>query len=1045
MEQPFTHLHCHSNFSLLDGVSSIPKLLDRAKALGMKRLALTDTNNLYGSVEFYEMAKERGIAPVTGSEITLADGTSLVLLVKNEEGYANLCRILTEGHVSGGHGKFALEDRTLRTLHRGLIALSGGKDGRITRLLERRKVSEALDECHRWKSVFRRDFYLEMQWYGKDDALLNYKLHELAETAGVGVVATNDVHFALPGEASLRPVLRAISENTTVAHLGKEYSPEQYLKSSFEMKRLFKKYPKALAAAEWIARECGFAYALGKPVFPTLEIPGGEDAEAYLRRKCSEGVRARYGTPSTEVLRRLEYELTTILSMGFAEYFLIVQDIVDYCRANGIPCVGRGSAGDSLVAYVLGITQVDPVRYNLYFERFLNPERKEPPDIDLDLCWKRRDEVIDYVYKKYGHARTAMICTFNTFAMRSAVADAAKAHGFPEDEARTLTKYLPHRGLDELNRSLDVIPECKDHPLTGEIYTSVLKDARSIAGFPRHLSVHPGGIVIAPDQITRFTALEESGKGIITTQHDMYSIEKLGLVKMDLLGVRGLSILADCISHVKESDAGGAGPGSLDGIPADDADTFAFIQSAETIGCFQLESPAMRGLVRAMKIESLEDVIVGVALIRPGPAEGGMKEAYIRRRAGLEATTYPIPELESVLSDTYGILVYQEQVLQVASVVAGFSYAEADLLRRAMTKSRTKKTMDEIRQRFLAGAARKGTSPEAAERVWSLLAQFVGYGFNKAHSATYGLLAYQSAYLKRHCPAPFMTAVLNNGGGFYDAAEYVEEARRMGITILPPDVNRAREEFVCEGNAIRIGLGMVKDLTRRTISMVLEQRERKPFRDFFDFAGRTGVGEREAVNLIKCGALRSLEESEPLLLAKAKIYYRNKKNAALAGLLTEGLYLEPYPLSHRIAGEVNTLGVAVSAHPLSLYTDLLMDPSVTPAADAKARTGERVKVAGWLVTSRRVPVKDNTYMKFITLEDPSGLVEAVLFPAVYRRFGHVLKTRGPYVVIGRMESRTPGNMNLVVEKIILVSAGERVPRPLAAAEPVDIGYSYYAP
>ncbi|MCL5019520.1 MAG: PHP domain-containing protein, partial [Patescibacteria group bacterium] len=442
MAMCFTHLHCHSNFSLLDGVAPIPLLLERAAALGMTHLALTDHNNISGSVEFYEMARERGITPILGSEVTLDDGASIVLLVKNAEGYTNLCQLLTEGHLKGGHGNFLLSEKAIWALHRGLIALSGGKQGRITNLLSRRRVTMALDECHRWKSVFGKDFYLEMQWYNHEDILLNYKINDLAVTSGVGIVATNDVHFATSSEASLRTIVTAINKNTTHEQLGTVGSPEQYLKSPVQMHTMFCKYPRAVHTTEWIARQCEFEYILGKPIFPSLDLPQGMTADELLRNECSTGVKTRYGTPSTDVLRRLDYELETIISMGFAEYFLIVLDIVRYCRDHKIPCVGRGSAGDSLVAYVLEITQVDPVKYNLYFERFLNPERREPPDIDLDLCWKRRDDVIDYVYKKYGHSRAAMICTFNTFAMRSAVADVAKVYGCSEGEARSLTKHL---------------------------------------------------------------------------------------------------------------------------------------------------------------------------------------------------------------------------------------------------------------------------------------------------------------------------------------------------------------------------------------------------------------------------------------------------------------------------------------------------------------------------------------------------------------------------------------------------------------------------
>jgi DNA-directed DNA polymerase III PolC len=580
-------------------------------------------------------------------------------------------------------------------------------------------------------------------------------------------------------------VLHAVDQNTVLDKIQTAGVSEQYLKSANQMHELFRQFPKAIANTEKIARECNFEFELGRPIFPSVDLPRDESSFSYLWKLCFDGATVRYQPLTQEVIQRLEYELKTIHNLGFAEYFLIVRDIVQFCRHNHIPCVGRGSAADSLVSFVLGITQVDPLRHNLYFERFLNPQRKDPPDIDLDLCWKNRDRVLEYVYQKYGKDRTAMICTFNTFQSRSAIRDVAKTYGLPEDEIGKITKYLPHHAIDKIEEIVNSLPELREIRHNLPLYEEILRLAQRIADFPRHLSIHPGGVIIAPDNITHYTPLEIAGKGIVIAQYDMYSIEKLGLVKMDLLGVRSLSIITDCMKYVKHrasqskhilqnethpgttcerevSDRDASdheksiqhthrspiepaflvkkaeelSPLDLRTIPEDDPEVTAFIRSGHTMACFQLESPAMRGLLKKMQIENVDDVIAAVAIIRPGASGSGMKEVYIKRRAGLEETKYVHPSLAPALDDTYGVIIYQEQVLRVAHFVAGLPLDKADTLRRAMTKSRTKKEFMSIYQDFMSGARNKGLNNEQAETVWKFLSQFVGYGFNKAHSAT---------------------------------------------------------------------------------------------------------------------------------------------------------------------------------------------------------------------------------------------------------------------------------------------------------------------
>ncbi len=1039
----FVHLHTHSYYSLLDGVPSPEELVIAAKKAGMKALALTDHNGLYGAVEFYQKAKDYGLKPIIGAELTMIDGFNLLFLVKDDIGYRNLCQLISIGRLRGGHGKFKLTYNDLKPLTEGLIVLSGGHKGKVNHLLGKRQIDQALLEVQRLKNLFGKNFYLEMQRFSNQDLLVNLRLRDVAAETKTELAATNDVHFVQSSDWYLRRILHAIDANTTLEQIHSAGTAQQYLKSSKEMAALFKAFPRALANTQKIAAQCQFEFQLDKPVFPSIEIPEGESSFSFLWKKCFQGAGERYRPLTSQVIKRLEFELETIHQLGFAEYFLIVKDIVDYCRREHIPCVGRGSAADSLVAYVLGITQVDPIRHNLYFERFLNPQRSDPPDIDLDICWKNRDRVLKYVYERFGNERTAMICTFNTFQNRSALRDVAKAYGLPEDEIAKITKYLPHKHIDQIEEAVNTLPELKELRYNLTMYEEIMRIARRIADFPRHLSIHPGGVIIAPEQITHHVPLEVAGKEIVISQYDMYSIEKLGLVKMDLLGVRSLSVITDCLKAVKERHGNDLqqlkaqlllkkseelSPLDLRTIPEDDPEVTAFICSGQTMGCFQLESPAMRGLLKKMRIESVDDVITAVALIRPGASGSGMKEVYIKRRAGLEKTAYVHPALEEPLKETYGIIIYQEQVLKVAHAVAGLSLSQADILRRAMTKSRNKKEFLAVRSAFIRGALQKGLSRAQAESVWRFLAQFVGYGFNKAHSATYGTIAYQTAFLKYYFPVEYMCAVLNNQGGFYGRAAYVEEARRMGIPLLPPDVTRSQAAFTCEGNGIRVGLSTVFELSERTMKRIIEERQKAPFKDLFDFLQRTRAGEKEARHLIKIGALNALLPNEPKLLLMSEIYFKNKKHAALSAFLSEDVQLPPYNRFQKILNELELLDFAVTDHPLTLYENQIAQIKPVSSQELEKYKNKRVTFVGWLVTMRRVETKNKSMMKFITLEDREGLVEAVLFDKAYKQYGHLFKGYGPYVVKGRVQSRLlpinrdfrfvpTGEANLLVDEV----------------------------
>lgn len=1097
----YTHLHSHSNYSLLDGAISIRQLVERTRKLGMQAIALTDHNGLYGAIEFYQLCKENDLKPIIGAQVTLEDSSSLVLLAKNLEGYRNLCRIITAAHLRGGHLNFQGRIEDIVKYKDGLLILSGGKNGQISRLVLNRNMGEATAHCGWMQQKFGDNFYLELQRFVPWDDFLNDRLVEIARKYDVPVVATNDVHFLEPEDLAVRKVLHAIAQNTVKERVRTAGHKEQFLKAPWQMQQLFSKFPDALENTQKIADACNLEFQLGKPVFPVMEIPNNKTPYTHLRELCLKGAAICY-TPLTEkVKQRIDYELKTINNLGFTDYFLIVKDIVDFCRREFIPCVGRGSAADSIVSYVLGITFADPIHFNLYFERFLNPERTDAPDIDLDICWKNRDKVLDYVYKRFGKDKTAMICTYNTFQSRAAVRDVAKTFGLTEEEIGELTREFPYMAkITGLDKNLKTIPQLKSGKKIDRTFREILKMCHRLAGVPRHLSIHAGGVIIAPCSLTDYTPLEVAGKGIVISQYDMHAIERLGLVKMDLLGVRSLSIITDCVELAKQSrygqrssqekenyrmlqtpknlcnkklnlelllevpDWNEAAPkdefklqtvlkepkatyssdkkfddakfdflkkteksSALDMqvIPKNDAKTIAMIKSGQTLGCFQLESPLVRSVLRKMQTDSVEDTVVAVALIRPGVGDTGLKDEYILRRGGIHSVPYTHPILEPVLNETYGLTIYQEQVLLIAQQVAGFSLAQGDILRRAMTKDRNPELMQSLHDQFITGAQKKGLSLEKAMEVWNFLQRFTGFGFNKAHAATYGILAFQTAFLKCYFPVEHMTAVLNNHGGFYSTAVYIEECRRLdlgnaqkGIPLLPPDVNFSDTLFTKEGDAIRVGLSPVFELTEKTKVRIVRERQKRPFTDIYNFLQRTHAGEKEAENLIRCGALRSLEKSEPLLLMKAQSYFKNKRSKSKAEYLTAGIFPVPYPRALRILTELELLGFGVTAHPLALYDGLIPWENMISSLELERHKNRKVQFTGWYVTSRLQETVTGKYMKFLSLEDKYGICEIIFFPEVYEKFADVIRGHGPFTVVGKVQSRIKGEANLIAEKVI---------------------------
>jgi len=845
MRDGFIHLHVHSNFSMLDGACPIDGLVEQAGRLGMAALAITDHDGLYGAIRFYQQAKKAGLKPVIGAEITVEGCTvgswdgpyHLVLLAKDRTGYSNLCRLITHAHLSQPRGSprasiSALEECCPPVGE--LIALSGCKRGEIAaHILDRPAQSD--QAANRLAEIFgRENFFIELP---ADEPDLIAPLARLAQRLRIGTVATNNVHYISPDKAHIHDVLACIGALSTIQELNPKPPPlraealrrakarhsdgEAYFKSAREMQAQFTAYPEAIANAIEIAERCNLNLGLGEIHFPHFPLPPGQIADGCLEKLCRKGAREKYGRLSAKVLRRLRHELAIIRRLGFSEYFLVVWDIVRWARSKGIRCSGRGSAGDSLVSYLLGLTGVDPIEADLLFERFLNPERKGMPDVDLDFDSRRREEVIDYVYQRFGKQSVAAVATINTFNARSAIREAGRALGFPAAMVDAVSKAFPHIGADRIREAVSSLPELRGLGLENERLAHLFDVCQEIAGFPRHLSVHLGGMVIAPGPspaearrlageggtLTDYLPAEMAAKGVTVAQFDKDDIEALGLVKMDLLGLRNLSAVQETVELLRER---GPSPSEVlrpagginldpDRLPLDDPETYSLLRSAQTVGVFQLESPGMRGLLRALQPTCFEDIIANISLFRPGPMQADMVGPFLARRHGKEPVSYPHPAAERALKSTYGVILYQEQVLEVASAVAGFTLGQSDALRRAMTHDRSPEEMDKLKEAFLTGAARKGVDRETADDVFRRLSAFAAYGFCKAHAACFAHIAYQTAYLKAHYPAEFLAVILSNQPmGFYPPEVIVQEAKHRGIPVLPVDVNRSGARYTVE-------------------------------------------------------------------------------------------------------------------------------------------------------------------------------------------------------------------------------------------------------
>ncbi len=1022
----FVHLHVHTGYSLLDGAIRIKDLVRRVQDLEMPAVAITDHGTLFGVLKFYEKVREAGIKPLLGCELYVAPGSRhdrkgkgdhhhLVVLAMDQVGYHNLVRLITQAHLEGFYYKPRVDKELLQELNAGLIALSSCLRGEVAQHLLADDLKSAEAAAREYAEIFPHRFYLEAQANGlPEQAKVNEALLEWAPRWGLPLVATNDCHYLNREDARAHDVLLCVQTGKTVNTSGRMqfHTDQLYFKTPEEMARTFP-YPELLARTREIADRCDVTLELGTFRFPVFPEAAGESTEELLSRKAKEGLSQRLATlmtpsrPEADYWQRLDYELAALGKMGFGGYFLVVADIVNYARKKHIPVgPGRGSAAGSLVAYSLGITDLDPLAYGLIFERFLNPERLSPPDIDMDFCFERRGEIIHYVAKTYGWENVAQITTFGSMKTRQVIRDVGRALEVPYAEVDKIAKLVPEQMKMTVARALEQEPRLRESRDTNPLVQEILTVAQALEGLPRHASTHAAGLVIADRPLVEYLPLYKGTKGELVTQFDMKGVERVGLVKFDFLGLRTLTVIDQAVRFIRQSHDPTF---DIHTISLNDPETFALLQVGNTAGVFQLESDGMRSLMVRLKPTTFEDIIALVALYRPGPMESGMIEDFVRRKHGEELVTYPLPELEPILQETYGVILYQEQVMQIAASVSGYSLAEADILRRAMGK-KIPEVMAAQKERFISGAVDRGFPKAKAQALFTLIEKFAGYGFNKSHSAAYALIAYQTAYLKGHYPLEFLAALLNSEINQTAAlAKHIMGAREQGLVLLPPDINLSRRDFSVEDGRVRYGLAGVKNVGSGAIQEVLEARKAGSFESFSDFLERVNLSRvnRKVIEaLIQAGAFDTLGKSRARLLAGLDVgldrAQRTKNLQALKQMsMFEGLagaaaddWLPETPdweESEKLAREKMALGVYLSGHPLDSYRHILKSwVKITTADLPDIPDGESIAL-GVVVTAAKEKVsKKGGRVAILTVEDLTGSVEVLVF-------GDVLEKVSPWL------------------------------------------------
>jgi len=1051
----FVHLHVHSEYSLLDGAARLENLVTRAKELGMDALALTDHGVMYGVVEFYKLARKYGIKPIIGCEVYLArrgrfdreankddSPYHLVLLAENATGYKNLMALVSKAYIEGFYYKPRVDKELLREYNQGLIAMSACLAGEIPAAVLDSRIDDARLIALEMSEIFgKNNFYLEIQDHGlKGQADVTRHLVNLSRGTGIPLVATNDVHYVMPDDTKTHEILLCIQTGKTLADPNRMDfgSGEFYLKDRSEMEMLFGEYPEALDNTLNIAERCQVDFDFGSLHLPYYEVPEEYNLDSYLSKLCREGLSRRYEKVTEQHDQRLEYELRIINKMDYPGYFLIVWDLVNFARSKGILVgPGRGSAAGSLVAYCLGITDIDPLKYGLLFERFLNPERVSMPDVDIDFCFERRGEVIDYVAQKYGSDHVAQIITFGTMAAKAAIRDVGRVLGFSPGEVDKIAKLVPNELGITITRALKVSDILRERYETEDKTRELIDMAKAIEGMPRHASTHAAGVVIAKEKLTNYVPLQTTSDKIVTTQFPMSTVEELGLLKMDILGLRTLTVMNHTLRLIRESSGTEV---YLKEIPLDDPAVFEMLSQGDTIGVFQLESSGMRGILKNLKPEQFPDIIALVALYRPGPLGSGMVEDFINRKHGNTEASYLHPSLENILKETYGVILYQEQVMQIASTLAGFTLGEADLLRRAMGKKKPEVIMG-LRDKFLKGADKNDISSVIAGKIFDLMEYFAGYGFNKSHSAAYALVAYQTAYFKANYPVEFMSALLTSIMNNTDKVPlYIDECRKMDIKILPPDVNESRMDFTVVGEKIRFGLAAVKNVGRGAIASIIDAREQNgSFKSLTDFCQRIDlrqVNRRVIESLVKCGAFGSLGLNRAQLLAvldqsldSAQAYQRDRAQGqvSLLDLVGEGDRgdciseripdLPEFGPRELLGMEKEMLGFYVSGHPVASYAEQIKaQTSYEIAKLPLVEDGTRVNLGGIITYVRRAITRKGEAMAYITLEDTGGMVEALVFPRTYSQLNTLLEEDRVVIMSGRL-AKSEDELKIFVDGI----------------------------
>ena len=1067
----FAHLHVHTEFSLLDGSNKIKEYVSRVKELGMNSAAITDHGVMYGVIDFYREAKKQGINPILGCEVYVAPNSRfdreitggddryyhLVLLAENEEGYANLTKIVSKGFVEGYYYKPRVDKELLRKYHKGIIALSACLAGEVARFLTKGLYEEAKKTALEYQEIFGEgNFFLELQDHGiPEQGLVNQQLFKMSEETGIELVATNDIHYTYAEDAKPHDILlciqtgKKLSDENRMRYDGGQY----YVKSEEEMLRLFPYAKQALENTQKIADRCHVEIEFGVTKLPKYDVPDGYTSWEYLQKLCYEGLEKRYGDPSEELKERWSYELETIHQMGYVDYFLIVWDFIKYAKDHGISVgPGRGSAAGSIVSYCLEITTIDPIRYQLLFERFLNPERVSMPDIDVDFCYERRQEVIDYVTRKYGKDCVAQIVTFGTLAARGVIRDVGRVMDLPYAYVDSISKMIPQELGITIDKALKMNPDLTKLYDTDETVTNLIDMAKRLEGLPRHCSMHAAGVVICQKPVDEYVPLSRAADGTITTQFIMTTLEELGLLKMDFLGLRTLTVIQNAVllARRKQPEL------NINQIDYNDQKVLDYIGTGKTDGVFQLESAGMKGFMKELKPHNLEDVIAGISLYRPGPMD--FIPQYIRGKNDSSSITYDCPQLEPILAPTYGCIVYQEQVMQIVRDLAGYSLGRSDLLRRAMSKKKAA-VMEKERKIFIygdeetgvPGCIKNGIDEQTANKIYDEMIDFAKYAFNKSHAAAYAVVSYQTAWLKYYFPveymAALMTSVIDNPS---KVSEYIYACRQMNIKILPPDINKGEANFSVDGGDIRYGLAAIKSIGRPVIKAIVEDREELGlFQNLEDFITRLSakniLNKRTIENLIKAGALDTLGGTRKQFMS---IYVQivdhvtqEKKNSMVGQMTLFDLVSEDqkeefqirmpdvgeYSKETLLAFEKEVLGIYVSGHPLEAYEEKWKKSISATTADfqldeetghTKVHDGAK-EIIGGMITEKTIKhTKTNQMMAFITVEDLLGTVEVVVFPRDYEKNRDYLEVDSKVFVRGRVSEEDDKPSKMICEKII---------------------------